>query len=273
MELGVMSKWHPFIMVMQLAEDFACRFSDKVVSLLPKADLHLRTRGMAPEKFSYAPNGIAVSELTESSESQRPNLSSKALEIVEVVNLARARGDFIVGYAGGHGPSNALGTLLESAFLLRNEPFSFVLVGDGVDKATLQEETKRRGLSKVYFQAAVPKSDIMGVLGLFDCLYCGFQKLPLYRFGVSPNKLMDYLMAAKPVVTSLDAPNDVVAEARSGFSVPAENSPAVAAAIRNLKDTPPTERTQMANRGREYVLANFSYQHIAHRFLDGVLAP
>ena len=58
------------------------------------------------------------------------------------------------------------------------------------------------------------------LLNQFDALYVGLQRQPLFRFGVSPNKLMDYMMAGKPVVFAIDAGNDMVAEAQCGVSIP-----------------------------------------------------
>ena len=47
MELGSMSKWHPFIMLVQAAEDYAYRNADVVVSMLPKVREYMESRGMA----------------------------------------------------------------------------------------------------------------------------------------------------------------------------------------------------------------------------------
>jgi glycosyltransferase involved in cell wall biosynthesis len=62
MELGGYSKYHPFIMVMQFAENFAYRNSNLVVSILPKTLDHMVLHGLNPDKFCYIPNGIVVDE-------------------------------------------------------------------------------------------------------------------------------------------------------------------------------------------------------------------
>lgn len=60
MEIGHMSKYHPFIMVMQMAEDYMCRHVDKVISILPKAEPHYREHGLAKGKFVHIPNGVVI---------------------------------------------------------------------------------------------------------------------------------------------------------------------------------------------------------------------
>ena len=51
MVLGHMSKYHPFIWIMQRGEDYWCKNADTVISLLPEAYKHLVTRGMTMEKY------------------------------------------------------------------------------------------------------------------------------------------------------------------------------------------------------------------------------
>jgi glycosyltransferase involved in cell wall biosynthesis len=61
-ELGGMSRWHPFILWVQWAEDFAYRHADVVVSMLPKAKEHMCSRGMDPDKYVYVPNGVDLGD-------------------------------------------------------------------------------------------------------------------------------------------------------------------------------------------------------------------
>ena len=62
-ELGGMSPFHPYIMIMQWAENFAYRVSHKVVSILPKTKSHMQKHGLGPDKFAHIPNGIDIIDM------------------------------------------------------------------------------------------------------------------------------------------------------------------------------------------------------------------
>lgn len=261
MELGGMSRYHPFIIVLQHAEDFACQFADKVVSILPKADSYLHGRGMSPYKFVYIPNGIDVDEWQQNF-TPLPQLHSDALKRI------RQDDRFIIGYAGAHGLSNALDIFIDAASLLQDISISFVLVGQGPEKERLQQKTLERGLQNVIFLPPVQKASIPELLNRMDVLYIGLKKQSLFRFGVSPNKLMDYMMAGKPVIHAIDAGNDMVAESGCGISVPPEDPQAVADAVKRLMDMSEDERKAMGQKGKEYVVAHHDYRVLAKRFLE-----
>jgi hypothetical protein len=58
--------------------------------------------------------------------------------------------------------------------------------------------------------------------------------VPIYRFGIAPNKLMDYMMAGCAVLHAVEAGNDPVAEAGCGLTVEPESVQAVADGLRRL---------------------------------------
>jgi glycosyltransferase involved in cell wall biosynthesis len=259
-ELGGMSRRHPFILWMQHAEDAACRDADLVVSMLPKADAHLSEHGMAAAKFVYVPNGIDPAEWAEP-EGALPEAHAAA------IRAARDAGRLVVVYAGAHGLANALGTLLDAALRMRDEPVQWLLVGTGPDKDALRERVRAQRLDNVTLLEPVPKAAIPTLLRAADLLYLGLQRQPLFRFGISPNKLMDYMMAARPVVCAIDAGNDPVGEAGCGCTVAPEDPAALADAVRRMHALGAPGRDRLGRAGRTFVEQHHIYPVLARRFL------
>jgi glycosyltransferase involved in cell wall biosynthesis len=143
-----------------------------------------------------------------------------------------------------------------------------VLVGQGPEKEKLREIVQQKGLQNVSFLPSVPKSEIPNILNLMDVLYIGLKKESLFRFGVSPNKLMDYMMAGKPIIHAIDAGNDMVSDCNCGISVPPEDPLAIKNAIIKLFDMTTEEKTAMGARGKEYVMSQHDYKVLAKRSLE-----
>ncbi len=263
MELSGMSPWHPFIMMLQHAENYACKNCDKVISLLPNADRHLIKHGMNQRKFSCVPNGVVL-------EDWKPDVSLVPEEHRKLIDRLKSEGKTVVGYLGGHGPSNALEDLIQVAKILKNEPIAFVLVGKGSDKEKLIQECHNLELTNIHFLPPVPKTIVSGVYSLMDLLYSGWRNKPLYRYGVSPNKILDYMLSGKPIVHAVASPNDLVADAKCGISVPAEDCPAIAEAIQKLSSLTIAQQEEIGNRGAEFVKEHLQYSNLAKQFLDHI---
>jgi glycosyltransferase involved in cell wall biosynthesis len=263
MELGGHSRWHPFILLLQAAEDCACRRADAVVSILPKVRAHLEARGMAPHKLHLVPNGVDPAEW-EDSGALLPDPLDATLDAL------RSHGRFVVGYAGTHGISNALDTLLEAARRLRGKPVAFVLVGAGPDKPALMRRAAELRLADVHFFDPVAKAQMPALLQRFDLAYIGWRRQPLYRFGISPNKLIDYMMAGRPVLHAVEAGNDPVREADCRLSVAPENPQAVADGILALLALGAERRAALGRRGQAHVLAHHTYPVLGQHFLNAL---
>jgi glycosyltransferase involved in cell wall biosynthesis len=263
MELGGMAPWHPFIVIMQAAEDYAYRNADRVVSMLPQSEAHMLEHGLAKGKFVYVPNGIDEQAWWSSVE---PIPADSGRRLTEF----RARHPFLVGYAGAHGIANSLETFLEAAPLVASKGVGLVLVGRGPEKANLQRLAEKRGYQNVLFVDALGKACIPALLDGMDALFIGWRRQPLYRFGVSPNKLMDYMMAAKPIIHAIEAGNDIVRDAACGISVAPEEPRAIAEAILRLVAHSPSVRAEMGEKGRRYVVQYHSYQVLSARFLTAL---
>jgi len=257
-ELGGMSRWHPFILWTQLAENYAYRHADKVVSMLPKTKQHMIEHKMRPEKFYHIPNGIDLADW--SSQSVLPD------EVDKQIKEIAQKGNTIVGYAGTYGLANALDALLDAAKKLSGQA-EIILVGTGPEHERLQKKIRDEDITNVTMLPAIPKSSIPAFLASIDIAYIGLLPEPLFRFGISPNKLMDYMMSAKPVIMAISAGNDPVTDAGCGITVEPNNSDEIANAIISIGSKSIDEKYKMGENGRKYILANHTYNTLANNFI------
>jgi len=264
-ELGGMSPHHPFVSLIQWAENYAYRHADYVVSLLPKALPHMQEHGLVPEKFVHVPNGIDTAEW-------QVETGDLPDEHRQVLAEARHNGRLLVSYLGAHGLANSLDTILDAARLLTDAPVTFVLVGHGPEKASLEQRRAQEQLANVVFLPPVPKVQVPLLLEKMDVLYIGLKREPLFRFGISPNKLIDYMMAGKPIINAIGAGNDPVADAECGISIPPEDPAALAEAVHQLLLMPESRLEAMGTRARAYCLEEHDYRKLAQKFLVAVTA-
>jgi glycosyltransferase involved in cell wall biosynthesis len=263
-ELSGMAPGHPFIRLCHAAESTAYRDADVVVSMLPKVQDYMASRGLDLRKLHVVPNGITLDEWQGDGEPLRDDVAA-------AIAAQRAVGRKVVGYAGSMGLPNALDVLIDAAKLLRDDPIGIVMVGDGLERERLVRRIADEGLQdRLVWSPPIPKGQVPDFLSRLDVAYIGWQKVPIYRFGIAPNKLMDYLMARCVVLHSVDAGNDPVLESGCGLTVPPESSAEVAEGLRRLVALPDAERRAMGERGRAFVLANHTYPVLARRFLEAM---
>lgn len=174
-------------------------------------------------------------------------------------------GKFIVAYAGAHGISNDLGVVLQAGSMLRDDPqICFLLVGDGKEKANLQDQASKMGLANVCFLPPVPKDQVCEVLAAADACVAILKPLELYK-TTYPNKVFDYMAAGRPVILAIDGVIRGVVEASGcGIFVPPGDPAALAQAARQLAMDPVQSR-KMGLAGRRYVERNFNRRILAEK--------
>lgn len=252
-EIGGYSPKHPFIRLMQWVEDKAYRDSDAVVSNLKNAIEHMISRGMHPAKFTWVPNGFSLTEVN-----QNASLNETASKKIPP-------GKFIVGYTGTLGVANALDTFIEAAGRLREHTgIAFLLVGGGKEKSALQAIVNAKKANNIVFIDPIPKVEIQAMLSRFDACYIGLTKDPLFRFGVSPNKLFDYLYSGKPIIYGIESGDyKPVFDANAGIQIPAEDAQQLADAVLKLYRMSAEERATMGANGRKVAIEQYEYGRLA----------
>jgi glycosyltransferase involved in cell wall biosynthesis len=236
-------------------ERFLYRRADALVVNSPGFIEHVRSRGA--RRIELIPNG-ADPEMFSSQPGAGPAFrQSHGLPA-----------GFIALYAGAHGLSNDLNTLLDAAALLRDRAdITIVLLGDGKEKPALQQRAADLGLDNLRFLPPVPKSEMPAALAAANACIAILKPIELYK-TTYPNKIFDYMAAGRPVALAIDGVvRQVVEEAGGGLPIPPGDAPALAAAIRALADDPQAAQA-MGQRGRAYLAAHFDRAALADQLAD-----
>jgi len=267
-EIWGLSDNHPFIKLVNWGQRQACKVCDCVVSVLPLAEDYLKSFGLAEGKFHYVPNGIDPDEWAEDNDSAGIDTLVQA-----VIDRLKSQGRMIIGYAGTHGDTNALEVMVEAAGFVRDRKVGFVCIGEGPYRLPLADFAEEMGVADfVVFCGPLPKRQVPRFLKQMDVLYMGAKHLDVYKYGVSFNKVYDYMMAGRPVIMAVDAGNDMLAEANSGISVPSGDPKDVAVAIEKMLALNPAEREAFGVEARAHVLLHNTYPVLSRQFLQAVQA-
>ena len=161
---------------------------------------------------------------------------------------------FVVLYAGALGQANDIDTILRAAERLNQESkIRFVLFGDGKERARLELESKRMNLTNVIFAGVCPKREMPLVVASSDVCLAILQDVPMFR-TTYPNKVFDYMAAARGTVLVIDGVvRDVIESSGGGVFVQPGNDDGLAKTILELSNDPQRVK-QMGINARAYLV-------------------
>jgi glycosyltransferase involved in cell wall biosynthesis len=201
-------------------------------------------RGVPASKITYIPYGTDVDMFN-------PN--------VDGLSVRRKLGledKFVVLYAGALGQANDIYTVLCAAKHLNEEDdIRFVFWGDGKERPNLQSEAERLELRNVIFAGVCPKKEMPFVIASSDVCLAILQNVPMFR-TTYPNKVFDYMAAARATVLVIDGViREVIESSDGGVFVEPANDELLAKTILELSKDPQRVKKMGAN-ARAYLVKN-----------------
>jgi colanic acid biosynthesis glycosyl transferase WcaI len=179
---------------------------------------------------------------------------------------------FRVVYAGNIGAAQDFPTILDAAELLREQRhIQWIIIGEGRVRGWVEAEVKRRGLqSTVTLLGSRPGTQMPAYFSHADVLLASLRREPIFAYTI-PSKIQSYLACGKPIVAALDGEGArVVREADAGWTVPPENSNALANAVLTASQMDNHQLVEMGHRAEQYFHANFDRKMLLSR-LENVL--
>ncbi|MCS6915521.1 MAG: glycosyltransferase family 4 protein [Myxococcales bacterium] len=235
--LGVMRSDGAAARLLAALSQQICQRADLIVALDVAMAARLRSHGAPPERIHVVDNWCDATEVVPQAPEDNPLRRSLGLGAT-----------FTVGYAGNLGRGHDFTTVLSALLRLDQEPIEWLFIGDGPQRAWVQEQA--RGLSRVHFlppQARCRLRDVLtaGDVGLVT-LEAGLDGL------LVPSKLYGLLAAGRPVLyvgPPAGRVAELLREEEIGESVRNGDVAGLIAAVRRLGANP-TLRARMGQRAR-----------------------
>lgn len=250
-EFKNLNKNNPLVLLLSAIEKKAYKEADVIVGSMGNLGKHIKLVASGNEhKFQYIPMGLDTSVLSEK-------------------EIKENRNDdfFIVGYAGTIGRANKIDLILEAAKILKNKAkIKFEILGEGVFKDFYIK--KYNQLKNVEFLSKVEKSKVGKFLNKCDILLNPWEDNTLYQFGVSPNKWIDYMYAAKPIIVPFNGYKNIINEAKCGEFIETDKPQLLADTILKYYKTPKKERERIGMNGRDYLEKKLTYNILSDKYIE-----
>jgi glycosyltransferase involved in cell wall biosynthesis len=256
-EIGGFSAKSPLIKLLAWVEKQGYRSADLVVGTMPKLKEHVDTILDKDVTVEHVPMGYDPDFYLDVPQ-----------QLPEHIQQKIPQHQFIVGYAGTIGKVNGIDQILEAAALLdgQNVPIHFIFMGDGIEKNGYQRTyASLKNVTWISFQ---PKRYVDAFLVQCDVLVHPILSKSIYRYGVSPNKWIDYMYSARPIICPYDGYPSIINEAGCGVFIESENSELFAQTILDFASKPKSELDAMGARGKAYLESHLSYDVLADDYLS-----
>jgi glycosyltransferase involved in cell wall biosynthesis len=244
-DMGI-SKWHPFIILLAWLEKFLYKKADKIISNLPYAYDYIG-KFVEKEKFTWISNGVDLSNIKYTPKEKNDK--------------------FIISYTGAIGVANNLQILLDVAKKLKEKKdIFFRIVGEGAEKEKLKFFVKENNLSNVSIENSVPKNEVTNILQNSDVLYFNLKDSPVFNYGISSNKLFDYMASGRVIVFSTKAKNNPIKDANAGYSIAPDDVESLEKTILEIYNLSQEKRDAIGKKIRKYAEDNYSIEILVDKF-------
>ncbi|MBR6070957.1 MAG: glycosyltransferase family 4 protein [Ruminococcus sp.] len=203
---------NPIVKYLRRVEKSIYTQADRIVFTMEGAYDYIKEQGwehdVPRDKVFYINNGIDLEQFDRNREVFRT-------EDADLMNSEL----FKVVYTGAIRRVNNIDKLLDIAKKVTEPRVRFLIWGGGDELERLEERQRSENIDNVVFKGWVKKENIPFITGSADLNLVHNEASPLFRFGISFNKIFDYMAAGRPILCDFSAKYNPVLKEGAGFSV------------------------------------------------------
>lgn len=247
---GEKGKLDPMVIFFGCIETWAYKRADKIIYSMLYGDKYICG------KLGYPRDKVALIGQPIDCERFDRNAETRKDEVPEEIK-AFAKDSFTCVFTGYYMTYEGVYVMLEAAkaFQDKGMPIKFLFVGSGKEEEGMKKYAEENQLTNVLIYGRISKELIPAVLRSCDiCLaHCAKEGAEeSFKYGISKNKVNEYLYSGKPVIYGRSDENDPVAKYGAGYVVDPFHPEQFVSRIEQIYNMTPEQRSEFGKNGKAY---------------------
>ena len=256
---GIAGPHNPAVLALRRLEKWIYKKADALVFTMEGAYDYIVEQGWDKEisrsKVHYINNGVDLEQFDYNKEHfpvEDPDLDDPDT--------------FKVVYTGSIRRVNNLGLLLDAAKCVKDPRVKILIWGDGDEREALEQRVRNESISNVVFKGSVEKKYIPSIVSRADANLMHGTPGPLFRFGISPNKMFDYFAAGKPILMDFETNYNPVEQYQAGIILNSLSGETTAQALQRMAKWPEEEYARYCQNARR-AAENFDFKRLTDKLM------
>ena len=195
---------------------------------IPRSKVHYINNGVDLELFDYNKEHFRVED---------PDLDDPNI--------------FKVVYTGSIRRVNNLGLLLDAAKCVKDPRVKLLIWGDGDEREALEQRVRDEKIANVEFKGRVEKKYVPSIVSRSDLNLVHWEQAPLLKYGVSYNKLFDYMAAGRPIFSTVRPGYSIWGKYDCGRDTEDTRPEPLARELEKMAGLPPEELSRLGENARK----------------------
>ena len=257
-EEGGFSKWHPLCIIIGFIEKFGYRNSDLIVGTMPNLKQHVINMGISNKPVFCSPLGF-----------DPKNYKVEDIFLNNPFQNLVPENKIVIGYAGSMGISNGMEIFMETISSMNIfQNIHFLLVGSGDLKEKYQKKLHKN--TNVSFLPRIDQNQVKYFLSACDLLYLSTQDCKVWDFGQSMNKVVEYMLAAKPIIATYSGYPSMINESACGVFVNSQNPEELRDVFLEYSKLSKDKLRQIGENGRKWIFENRTYSKLVMEYIEKI---
>ena len=147
--------------------------------------------------------------------------------------------------------ANGLGILVDAAKAIRDPRIKILVWGEGDEREELTRRVMEEGLTNIVFKGKVEKKYVPSIVSRADLNLVHWGEVHLIQYGVSYNKLFDYMAAGRPIFSTVRPGYSIWEKYDCGRDTEDPRPEPLAHELEKMAALPPEELSRLGENARK----------------------